>query len=100
MSEPRFPFVAVDVDPEESDEVSGELFELGAQGVEERDATTLVKGASGKVTLVASFETHEQAHAAIAALGERAARLEEVVGDAWRDAWKEHFVRSRSHRAS
>ncbi len=91
-SEPRFPFVAVDVDPDDADVVSGTLFELGAQGVEERDATTLVKGAGGKVTLVASFASHDEAHAAIAELDEALSpRLEEIVGDAWRDAWKEHF---------
>ena len=92
MSEPRFPFVAVDVAPEDADVLSGELFDLGAQGVEERDATTLVKGAPGKVTLVASFASHEEANAAIAELDPALhPRLEEIVGDAWRDAWKEHF---------
>jgi ribosomal protein L11 methyltransferase len=90
--QPRFPFVAIDVPPDDADLLSAELFELGAQGVEERDATTLVKGAAGKVTLVASFATHEEAREAIAALEPAlGARLEEVVGDAWRDAWKEHF---------
>ena len=93
MVEPRFPFVAVDAaDEADAEEASVLLFELGAQGVEERDASTLVKGTPGKTTLVASFATHEEAHAAIAELDPRyAARLEEVVGDAWRDAWKEHF---------
>jgi ribosomal protein L11 methyltransferase len=95
VSEPRFPFVAVDVDADDADVLSGTLFDLGAQGVEERDATTLVKGAAGKVTLVASFATHEEANAALDELRRvpEAAnpRLEEIVGDAWRDAWKEHF---------
>ncbi|WP_437935980.1 50S ribosomal protein L11 methyltransferase [Sorangium sp. So ce341] len=95
--EPRYPFVAVDVPEPEADEVAAALFELGASGVEQRDEQTLVRGArSGQVTLVASFEDHGDAQAAIAALGELspplAARLEEVVGDAWRDAWKEHFA--------
>ena len=93
MVEPRFPFVAVDAaDEMDAEEASVLLFELGAQGVEERDATTLVKGTPGKTTLVASFATREEADAAIAELDPRyGARLEEVVGDAWRDAWKEHF---------
>jgi len=56
-SEPRFPFVAIDVDPADADVESANLFELGAQGVEERDETTLAKGAPGKVTLVASFSS-------------------------------------------
>jgi ribosomal protein L11 methyltransferase len=91
-SEPRFPFVAVDVDADDADVVSSTLFELGADGVEERDATTLVKGAPGKVTLVASFASHEEANAAVAELDPALhPRLEEIVGDAWRDAWKEHF---------
>ena len=87
---PRYYFVAIDVLPERADEASAHLFELGAQGVEERDATTLAKGTTGKTTLVASFETEQEAREVQSALGPRA-RLEEIVGDAWRDAWKEHF---------
>jgi len=94
--EPRYPFVAIDASPEDADEIAATLFELGAMGVEERDDQTLVRGENpGTVTLVGSFENHEAAQEAIAALAEalpdRNARLEEVVGDAWRDAWKEHF---------
>ena len=96
MGEPRYPFVHVDVAPDDVDETSAFLFELGAEGVEERDETTLVKNAaSGKVTLVAAFPNREDAEAAIAELDaahpSSAARYEEVVGDAWRDAWKEHY---------
>lgn len=92
-NEPRFPFVLVDTTPDDADVLSYELFELGAQGVEERDDSTLVKGAGGgKVTLVASFGSEEEAKQAIANLpAENNPRLEEVIGDAWRDAWKEHF---------
>ena len=96
MGEPRYPFVHVDVTADAVDETSAHLFELGAEGVEERDETTLVKNAvSGKVTLVAAFANREDAEAAIAELGASipscAPRYEEVVGDAWRDAWKEHY---------
>ena len=93
MGEPRYPFVHVDVAPDDSDETSALLFDLGAEGVEERDETTLVKNAvSGKVTLVAAFSTREDADAAIAELDAALSpRYEEVVGDAWRDAWKEHY---------
>lgn len=89
--------MAVDAPAGESDEVGAALFELGALGVEERDDQTLVRGAGGgKVTMVGSFETREAADEAIAALAaafpEGSPRLEEVVGDAWRDAWKEHFA--------
>ncbi len=93
----RYPFVAVEATPDTADEIAAALFELGATGVEERDAGTLVRGAApDKVTLVGSFETRAAADAAIEALAEAVpdggARLEEVVGDAWRDAWKEHFA--------
>jgi len=93
MGEPRYPFVHVDVTAEEVDETSALLFELGAEGVEERDPTTLVKNAvEGKVTLVAAFPSREEADAAIAELDAALSpRYEEVVGDAWRDAWKEHY---------
>jgi ribosomal protein L11 methyltransferase len=93
MTEPRYPFLHVDVPEEDADLVSATLFELGAEGVEERDAGTLAKGAKeGHVTLVAAFEKREDAEAAIPELSaEWNPRIEEIVGDAWRDAWKEHY---------
>jgi ribosomal protein L11 methyltransferase len=92
-SEPRYPYVHVDVAPDQADETSALLFELGAEGVEERDEGTLAKNAaSGKVTLVASFATREDADQAILELDQTLTpRYEEIVGDAWRDAWKEHY---------
>jgi ribosomal protein L11 methyltransferase len=94
--EPRYPFVHVEVDPADEDLVSGALFELGATGVEVRDEGTLARGPSGgRALLVASFGARDEADAAVHALREAlpalAPRIEEVVGDAWRDAWKEHF---------
>jgi ribosomal protein L11 methyltransferase len=86
--------VHVDVAPEEIEEVSYLLWELGAQGVEERDATTLAKSEAG-ATLVASFVDEAGARAAIEGLAPRAARLEYVVGDAWRDAYKQYFKVTR-----
>lgn len=92
MSEPRYPYVAVDVPEADADEAGALLFEVGAAGVEQRDATTLARGAAGKVTLVASFEREEDARAAVAELpAEWGARVEEVVGDAWHDEWKKYF---------
>jgi len=103
VSEPRYPYVHVDVAPEMVDETSALLFELGAEGVEERDEGTLAKSASsGKVTLVAAFPTRADAEDAMLHLkgphvfmggetGELSPRYEEIVGDAWRDAWKEHY---------
>jgi ribosomal protein L11 methyltransferase len=93
----RYPFLAADVSVEETDLLGALLFELGATGIEERDEQTLVRsGAPGKVTMVGSFETVTEATQALSAVQRvfpgAGARLEEVVGDAWRDAWKEHFV--------
>ncbi len=95
-TEPRFPFVWLDVAPEHAELATSELFDAGAQGVEERDATTLLKGRiEGFVTLVANFADDEEANAAVVALKEfefgANAAVEHIVGDAWRDAWKEHF---------
>jgi ribosomal protein L11 methyltransferase len=93
QGEPRYPFVHVDVTPDDADEIGALLFELGAEGVEERDETTLAKNAaSGRITLVAAFATRVEADEAIAQLDAGLTpRYEEVVGDAWRDAWKEHY---------
>ncbi len=89
---PRYPYVAVDVTAADTDDASARLFDLGAMGIEERDATTLVRAALGRITLVASFEDHDAARTAAGELpGEWAPRVEEVVGDAWRDEWKKHF---------
>lgn len=92
MSEPRYPFVAIDVTRDDADEASAMLFELGAEGIEERDESTLRKGQDGLVTLLASFATHDEAREAIDAIDAAwSPRLEEVVGDGWRDEWKKHF---------
>jgi ribosomal protein L11 methyltransferase len=92
VSEPRYPYVAVDVAAADAEEAGARLFELGAEGVEERDGTTLVRGAPGKVTLVGSFARDDDARAAVTGLPAGwFPRIEEVVGDAWRDEWKKHF---------
>jgi len=94
VTDKSYPYVAIDVRPDESDEASARLFDLGAQGVEERDATTLARGsgAAGTVTLIASFEGHDEALGAVTELApEWCPRVEEVHGDAWRDEWKKHF---------
>ena len=90
--DPRYPYVAADVAEPESDEAGALLFELGALGVEQRDATTLLRGAQGKVTLIASFDRIEDARRVVAELPAGwSARVGEVVGDGWRDEWKKHF---------
>jgi ribosomal protein L11 methyltransferase len=94
VDDKRYPYVAIDVAAESADEAGARLFELGAQGVEERDATTFARaaGGAGSVTLIASFEGHDEARDAVAELPpEWSPRIEEVVGDAWRDEWKKHF---------
>ena len=94
MSEPRYPYLHVAVGLDEVELVSSLLFDLGALGIEERDASTLLKSQAGAetTTLVASFEDDESANAAQAELGGKwRAQLEHVVGDAWRDGWKAYF---------
>ena len=92
MNEPRYPYVWVHVKELEADEASAALFDLGALGIEERDASTLIKGAPGRVTLVASFETQEDAELAIGQLPLAwDPALHEVIGDSFRDEWKKHF---------
>lgn len=96
--EPRFPFVHLVTTEEHADALSSALFDLGATGVEERDQSTYVKGpGEGRVLLVASFDDHAGAEAAIAELSDLEAglvesvTLQEVVGDAWRDEWKKYY---------
>ncbi len=92
MSEPRYPYVHVDVPSELAEEVGALLWDLGAQGLEERDATTLAKGEEGKTTLVASFADETLAGEALCELEDDwNPRIEYVIGDAWRDEWKKHY---------
>lgn len=96
MTEPRYPYLHVAVGPDEGEVelVSSLLFDLGALGIEERDASTLIKSQAGEqtTTLVASFEDDAAAQAAQAQLsGQWRSELEHVVGDAWRDGWKAYF---------
>jgi ribosomal protein L11 methyltransferase len=93
VDEPRFPQVVLTVSADEVDEASRLLFELAAEGIEERDDATLVVGERrGEVTLVASFSDSAAARAAVDDLPpEWAPLFHEIVGDAWRDAYKAHF---------
>lgn len=97
MSEPRYPFVHVDVDQDDSETVASALWDLGATGVEERDASTLAKAGEGRVILVGAFEDDADANEALEALREIGleATLEVVVGDAWRDEWRKYFKPTR-----
>ena len=91
---PRYPQLSIDVARDDAEEAAALLFELGADGVEERDESTLAQGsAPGKTTLVASFGARARADAAAASIDRAfSPRVSELVGDAWRDEWKKYFV--------
>src|SRR4051812_30627371 len=93
----RYPYVHVAVAPDDVELVSLALWEHGAAGVEERDASTMnAPDAASGITLVASFADETQAKAALDALAPRfAARLTFVEGDAWREAYKAYFKPAR-----
>ena len=93
-TEPRYPTLHVRVPDEEIDEASAELFDLGATGVEERDATTLDKSFDGGTVLIAHFDTEDQARIAKGMIA-WASKLVDIVGDEWRHKWREYFKPSR-----
>jgi ribosomal protein L11 methyltransferase len=92
VSTPRFPVLLVDVSEADAGLASSELFDLGATGIEVRDATTLVKAAGNGETIVASFAEEETAKAALDRLPRSwNPRLDAIVGDAWLDEYKKYF---------
>jgi len=96
----RYPYVTVEVHEEDADAACVRLFELGACGVEQRDATTLLHALPGRAMLVASFEEEPAAREAMAGLPpDWSPRFEEVIGDSWRDEWKKHFEPFRISRS-
>lgn len=93
---PRYPYLHVSVPPSSAEEVSWELWDLGAEGIEERDATTLHRPKKRGVTLVAYFSDEADARRVERVMQQRfPARIEFVEGDEWRDAWREHFKPTR-----
>lgn len=95
VAKPRFPYVAVNAADEERDSIAERLFDLGASGVEERDDSTLAQGpGNGRVTLVGSFGLLADAEQAATALRRAgiACEVGEIVGDGWRDKYKEYFA--------
>lgn len=89
---PRYAMLSVECAPDDVDVLIGRLTLLGAEGIEQRDGTTLARGGALGATLIACFESEAAAAEASAALGDDFARRIEVIeGDAWRDAWKEHW---------
>ena len=96
MTIPRYPCVHVPVSAEDVDLASSILWDAGATGVEERDATTLDKSSGAEVTLVAHFDADEDASEAVEALAEQwTARIEYIVGDEWKERWKEFWKPTR-----
>lgn len=93
---PSYPLLVVEASVDDVDALIGRLTMLGAEGIEERDQTTLARGGSLGATLIASFPDEASREGAFDALGgEFTVRRDEVVGDAWRDAWKEHWRPTR-----
>jgi ribosomal protein L11 methyltransferase len=89
---PRYPYVVVELAESEADEAGALLFDLGAVGVEQRDAKTLVRPPGDKVILAAAFPGEHEARCALGSLpSEWFPRIDYVVGDGWRDEWKRHF---------
>lgn len=94
---PRYPYLHVDVSEGQAADVAAELWDLGVQGLEERDSTTLDgPPRPGQVTLVAYVPEEDEARRLERVLGKRfPARVEFVVGDEWRDAWRAYFKPTR-----
>lgn len=97
---PQYPCVHVAVPAEDAELVADRLWELGTTGVEERDPTTIERGSDADVTLVGHFADEAEAVAAVEAMKAEAAgrwqvRLEHVVGDDWKERWKEFFRPTR-----
>lgn len=100
MSEPRYPCVHVAVPVTESDVVSSVLWDAGATGLEERDATTMDAAAGDGVTLVAHFDEEADALDAVGLVtarfdGRFVPTVEHIVGDDWRERWKAFFHTTR-----
>ena len=88
----RYPYVRVQATADQSEAVGVQLWELGASGVEQQDASTLIATKGDRVTLLAAFESEASARVALQTLDpELEPSLTYVVGDAWRDKYKSHF---------
>lgn len=90
---PIYPYVVLEVLEKDAEELSHNLFSLGALGVETRDHETLLKNSTkNKTTLIANFETQAQAKLAMSFFPKTLSpRIEEVVGDDWKHSWKAFF---------
>lgn len=96
----RHPFVALSVPAAQRDAVTAELWERGATGLEERDATTLQPAATpGLITVIASFTDETRAIEALTwARARFAAELGHTTHRDWATEWRRGFRGQRIGR--
>jgi ribosomal protein L11 methyltransferase len=98
QDEPRFPVLRVLAPDGLADDVAYALIELGSKGVEQRDDSTIERGpGEGQVLLEASFGSDVEAQTASRGLADAwpqvvMIELGAIVGDAWREKYKEYFA--------
>ena len=101
MSEPpRHPFVSIRVRPEQLELAQLRLWELGASGLEERDATTLVREpAPGQIVVIAAFSDEAGAQQALKEIRpEYEAEIIYVESEDWATEWRRGFGAQRIGR--
>ena len=98
MSDPLgHPFVTVRVRAEQLELAQLRLWELGADGLEERDETTLLReSAPGQVVVIAAFSDETAAQYALKELREEyAAEIIYVASEDWATEWRRGFSAQR-----
>ena len=98
MSDPLgHPFVTVRVRAEQLELAQLRLWELGADGLEERDETTLLReSAPGQVVVIAAFSDEAAAQYALKELREEyAAEIIYVASEDWATEWRRGFSAQR-----
>ena len=98
MSVTRYPFIHVRTHREQIEAVSDRLWQSGAQGLEERDGSTMSHIDSDDldaVLLIAGYTDIEAAEHALLTLSDHEASIEFLVGDDWRHEWKRYFSASQ-----
>jgi ribosomal protein L11 methyltransferase len=97
MSEARHPFVTVRVRSEQLELAQLRLWELGATGLEERDHTTLVRGAElGRTIVIAAFPDETSAQYALREMrSEYEADILYVSRVDWATEWRRGFGAQR-----
>lgn len=86
----------VHVSLERAEEVSYRLWELGADGVEQRDATTMTASEPGRALLIAGYGSTQVRDRAASVLTKEAAdgmliEAVEVIDDGWSTGWRKYF---------